>query len=67
MGVKQLHSVARRYNAYHNHGNVNQLLDENNVKTIVIDFCPTFFDLLVDYGVHILPGHLQGIPFTVYT
>ncbi|KAI7873378.1 hypothetical protein K492DRAFT_58690 [Lichtheimia hyalospora FSU 10163] len=42
------------------HDNVNQLLMEHRVDTIVVDFCPTFHDLLCEIGLAILPNHLAG-------
>lgn len=61
MGVKQLHAIARRFQAYQQHANLGALLEEREINTIVVDFCPTFYYLLANHAVRILPGHLQGI------
>ncbi|KAJ8659642.1 hypothetical protein O0I10_004621 [Lichtheimia ornata] len=60
MGVKQLHAIARRFQAYQQHANLGALLEEREINTIVVDFCPTFYYLLANHAVRILPGHLQG-------
>lgn len=60
MGVKQLHAIAQRHQAYEEHGNILELIDQNQVETVVVDFCTTFFDLLVDNGLRTLPEHLEG-------
>lgn len=60
MGVKQLHAIAQRHQAYEEHGNILELIDQNQVETVVVDFCTTFFDLLVDNGLRTLPEHLEA-------